>query len=158
MIAAISPDGQPRVIRNAEGELSTPTSTYITPEKRILVGRQAVEALKNDPEHGTRYPKRNLGTADASAEIYGQRLPAEVLLAAVLKKVKEDAESHLGPIKEVVISVPTFFDETRRLATQNAGFLAGLTVMDIVNETTATALAYALKPVSYTHLTLPTSG
>ena len=145
VIAAISPDGQPRVIRNAEGELSTPTSTYITPEKRVLVGRQAVEALKNDPEHGTRYPKRNLGTADASAEIYGQRLPAEVLLAAVLKKVKEDAESHLGPIKEVVISVPTFFDETRRLATQNAGFLAGLTVMDIVNETTATALAYALK-------------
>ena len=145
IIAAISPDGLPHVIPNAQGELSTPTSAYITPDKKLLVGREAVDALKNDPDHGIHHPKRNLGTADASAEIYGQRIPAEVLLAAVLKKVKDDAESHVGPIKEVVISVPTFFDETRRLATQNAGFLAGLTVLDIVNETTATALAYALK-------------
>ena len=145
VIAAISPDGTPRVIPNAQGELSTPTSTYITPDKKIVVGREAIEALKYDPNHATLYPKQKLGTAEASSEIYGQRLPAEVLLAAVLKKVKEDAESHLGPIKEVVISVPTFFDETRRLATQNAGFLAGLTVMDIVNETTASALAYAVK-------------
>ena len=145
VVSYIDPNGVPQTIPNAEGELLTPSTVYLTPKRQVLVGRDALAALQTDPQHVAENAKRAVGHQDQSPKIYGQEFPAEVLLATILKKVKRDAEVRLGPISEAVITVPAYFDETRRLLTQNAGFLAGLKVIDIVNEPTAAALSHGLK-------------
>lgn len=157
VVSYIDPNGVPQTIPNAEGELLTPSTVYFSPHRQVLVGRDAVAALATDPQHVAEHAKRAVGIQDQTNSIYGQDIPPEVLLAAVLKKIKRDAEARLGPFEEVVITVPAYFDETRRLATQNAGFLAGLKVIDIVNEPTAAALAYGIQRtgLSQTHQVNP---
>ena len=86
-----------------------------------------------------------MGAASFSRQVRGQSLPAEVIQAVILKKLKEDAERKLGPISKAVITVPAYFNEPRRKATQDAGRLAGLDVLDIINEPTAAAICYGVQ-------------
>jgi len=129
---------------NMEGDLSTPSVVYFD-ETEAVVGKEAVKAATYEPEAVAQFAKRDMGKAAYNRPIRGVQLPPEVIQAAVLRKLKEDAELRLGEVKDVVITVPAFFNEPRRKATMDAGRLAGLRVVDIINEPTAAAIAYGVK-------------
>ncbi len=140
-LAAIDDAGEPYCIENEEGELITPTAVLLD-EREIVIGREAVNASALEPHSYADYFKRDIGAAVYRNGLKGVEVPPQVLNAFVLEKLKSDAELVLGEIQEAVITVPAFFDEGRRKATQDAGKLAGLRVLDIINEPTAAALAY----------------
>ena len=110
-----------------------------------IVGIEAVEAGLLEPDRLALYAKRDVGESFYEKEIRGKQLPAEVIEALILRKLKADAELKLGEIREAVITVPAFFNEPCRKATQDAGRLAGLTVLDIINEPTAAAITYGVQ-------------
>jgi molecular chaperone DnaK len=108
----------------------------------VVVGKEAVKSSALTPDRYVECFKRDMGSANARRRVRGREAPPEVLSAFVLERLKRDAEQRLGPLRRVVITVPAFFDETRRKATQDAGRLAHLEVLDIINEPTAAALAF----------------
>ena len=131
-VAHLDSDGRPWTILNSDGDLTTPSVVYFD-KSGAIVGKEAVAAGEFEPDRLAQFAKRDIGEAAFSKEIRGQRLPAEVLQAVILKKLKRDAELKLGDIKQVVITVPAFFNEPCRKATQDAGRLAWLEVLDIIN-------------------------
>ena len=133
--------GKPFSIRNQDGDLLTPTAVFVDDED-IVIGREAVNASVIEPDAYADCFKRDVGSPVCRRGLCGVEVPPQVLNAFVLERLKSDAERRLGPIKSAVITVPAFFDEVRRKATQDAGRLAGLEVLDIINEPTAAALAY----------------
>lgn len=140
-VAYVQENGRTAMIRNSMGEILTPTAVLFEDEE-IVVGKDAkkVGALKIG-----RYAecvKRDMGSAVYSRPIRNGYLPPEVIQAYVLKELRADAARVLGPDLAAVITVPAFFDEPRRKATADAGVIAGLEVLDIVNEPTAAALAF----------------
>ena len=137
--------GQPVTIANAENELTTPSVVMFEPGGDIVVGREARQAALTDPGRVAECVKRDIGEPYFTRRIGGSRIAPEAISALVLKKLKQDAEAKLGPIGGAVITVPAFFDERRREATVSAGLIAGLEVLDIINEPTAAALAYGLR-------------
>ena len=143
-VAHLDSDGRPWTILNSDGDLTTPSVVYFDTGGAI-VGKEAVAAGEFEPERLAQFAKRDMGEAAFSKEIRGQRLPAEVLQGIILKKLKEDAELKLGDVKKVVITVPAFFNEPCRKATQDAGRLAGLEVLDIINEPTAAAICFGIQ-------------
>ncbi len=120
---------------------SRPGAVFVD-EDDVIVGWEAVRNAAVAPDRYAECFKRDMGSPRFRRKIGGLEVPPEVLSAFVLERLKRDAEQRLGPIRDVVITVPAFFDETRRRATQDAGRLAGLDVLDIINEPTAAALAY----------------
>lgn len=142
-VAYLDIDGRPETIRNSEGDLTTPSAVFFD-HNRPIIGIEAVEAGLLEPDRLALFAKRDIGEAFYEKTIRGKHLPAEVIQALVLRKLKGDAEMKLGPITHAVITVPAFFNEPCRKATQDAGRLAGLDVLDIINEPTAAAITYGV--------------
>ena len=126
---------------NSEGDLLTP-SVVLFDQSSKVDGKEAVRAAPLEPDRVADFAKRDMGSTHYSKPIAGKQFPPEVIQAMILEKLRKDAEAHLGPFKKVVITVPAFFNEPRRKATQDAGQLAGLEVVDIINEPTAAAIAF----------------
>ncbi|NIO40437.1 MAG: Hsp70 family protein, partial [Burkholderiales bacterium] len=123
------------------GDLLTP-SALLFEGQEIVVGREAAKSSVIAPEAFAECFKRDMGANAFHHQIRDISVPPEVLSGFILQRLKNDAEHQLGEVRQVVITVPAFFDETRRKATQDAGRLAGLEVLDIINEPTAAAVSY----------------
>ncbi|MFO0881196.1 MAG: Hsp70 family protein [Gemmataceae bacterium] len=142
LIAYIDPRGRPICLPNSQGDLLTP-SVVLFEENGTVVGKEAVQASLTDPDRVAECVKRDMGARVYRKKINGEYLPPEVISSLVLRSLKGDAERKFGrPITRAVITVPAYFEETRRRATMDAGKLAGLEVLDIINEPTAAAIAY----------------
>lgn len=143
-IAFLDSTARPITIENSEGNLITPSVVFFDGDTPI-VGHEAVEAAEFEPDRVAVLAKREVGKLTASMTVGGSSVPPEVVQALVLRKLKQDADLKLGTVRDVVITVPAHFNEPRRKATQDAGRLAGLNVIDIINEPTAAALAYGIQ-------------
>lgn len=141
VIAHVDAQGRPATLLNADGERLTP-SVVLFGSDGTIVGKQAVLGAALEPERTAIAVKRDMGAQFYRRKINGEHLPPEVISSFILGSLKADAERQLGPVKRAVITVPAYFDETRRRATVDAGRLAGLEVLDIINEPTAAAIAY----------------
>ena len=139
--AYVDASGRTVMIRNAEAELLTP-SVVLFNDAEVLVGREARRASIVHPDQVAEWVKRDMGSPAYSRPIRGQYLPPEVIQACILRRLKADVTAELGSEVEAVITVPAYFDEPRRKATADAGEMAGLKVLDIVNEPTAAAMAF----------------
>ncbi|OKH88974.1 Hsp70 family protein [Thalassospira sp. TSL5-1] len=136
-------DGEPKLIPNALGNYLTPSVVSIE-NNELLVGQAARERLLTHPKNTAAVFKRKMGT-DASLRLGGVAYSPEDLSSLVLAKLRQDAEAYLGcEIRDVVVSVPAYFNQTQRQATKNACALAGLNLVRLVNEPTAAALAYGV--------------
>jgi molecular chaperone DnaK len=141
VVAHLDAHGRPVSIPNAVGEIITP-SVVLFDEAGPVVGKEAVLASAMEPEKIAECVKRDMGSKYYRKKVNGEFIPPEVVSSILLKALRADAERKLGPIRKVVITVPAYFDESRRRATIDAGKLAGLEVLDIINEPTAAAIAY----------------
>jgi len=141
IVAHVDETGRPITVLNGSGDMLTP-SAVLFEEDEIVVGREAARASVMMPDSFAECFKRDMGGTVYHRKLGDVDVPPEVLSAFVLERLKHDTELRLGPIRKVVITVPAFFDETRRKATQEAGRMAGLEVLDIINEPTAAAVAY----------------
>jgi molecular chaperone DnaK len=126
---------------NAEGDRLTP-SVVLFDGDDLVVGREALKAMATEYEQVATCAKRDVGQRVFQKVLNGQQYPPEVLEAFILNKMRADAMEQIGPFQQAVITVPAYFDEVRRKATQDAGYMAGLEVLDIINEPTAAALAF----------------
>ncbi|MBN2477453.1 MAG: Hsp70 family protein [Pirellulales bacterium] len=140
-MAWVDESGRSQMVPNAEGSLLTP-SIVLFGDREVIVGKEARSATTVSPERVAEWVKRDMGAPVFSHAIRGEYLPPEVIQACILRKLRADLAHSLGPDANVVITVPAYFDEPRRKATADAGEMAGLTVLDIVNEPTAAALAF----------------
>ena len=140
-IAYVDRDGRPCSIPNATGDRLTP-SVILMEDDGVVVGREARMAAAMEPGRVAECAKRDMGCKAYRKPLDGEFIPPEVLSSFILRSLKADAERMLGPVAQAVITVPAYFDEPRRRATMDAGRLAGLQVLDIVNEPTAAAIAY----------------
>ncbi|MBI5440593.1 MAG: Hsp70 family protein, partial [Deltaproteobacteria bacterium] len=167
-VVAIVEGGDPVVIANAEGSRTTPSMVAITAEGERLVGQAAKRQAITNPENTVFAIKRLIGrkytdpevekdkkmvsykivegpNGDAWVEVRGKRYSPAEISAWILQKMKQTAEDYLGEeVKEAVITVPAYFNDSQRQATKDAGRIAGLEVLRIVNEPTAASLAYGL--------------
>ncbi len=135
---------EPTIIANAEGGRTTPSVVAFSKNGEVLVGEIAKRQAVTNVNRTIRSVKRHIGT-DWNTEIDGKKYTAQEISARILMKLKRDAESYLGePVTDAVITVPAYFDDAERQATKEAGEIAGLNVLRIVNEPTAAALAYGL--------------
>ena len=135
--------GQPTVIPNSEGARTTPSVVGFKDGER-LVGQVAKRQMVANPDKTVYSIKREMGT-DYKVTIDGKKYSPEEISAMILTKLKQDAEAYLGqPVTQAVITVPAYFNDAQRQATKNAGKIAGLEVLRIINEPTAAALAYGL--------------
>jgi molecular chaperone DnaK len=141
LVAHVDAQGRPCSIPNAAGDLLTP-SVVLFEEGNTVVGKEALLASALEPDRVAECAKRDMGARVYRKKINGEYLPPEVISSLVLRSLKADAERKLGPVRRAVITVPAYFEETRRRATIDAGRLAGLEVLDIINEPTAAAIAY----------------
>lgn len=144
VIAWMKPDGTVEVIPNAEGSRVTPSVVAFTKSGEILVGEPAKRQMILNPERTIKSIKRKMGT-DYKVRIDDKEYTPQEISAFILKKLKNDAEAYLGgEIKKAVITCPAYFNDAQRQATKEAGIIAGLEVLRIINEPTAAALAYGL--------------
>ncbi len=163
---ALLVDGVPLIIPNAEGERTTPSVVAFTKEGLRLIGTPAKQQQLNNPHTtltsikrfmgrqwdevseemaGIAYPVEKRANGDVIVTVYGTRYTPQEISAMLLKKLKMDAESYLGEsVTEAVITVPAYFNDAQRKATKDAGKIAGLTVLRVINEPTAASLAYGL--------------
>ncbi|SEA25136.1 molecular chaperone DnaK [Bowdeniella nasicola] len=137
--------GEPTIIANAEGARTTPSVVAFSKNGDVLVGEIAKRQAVTNVDRTISSVKRHMGT-DWSVDIDGKKYTAPEISARILGKLKHDAEEYLGePVTEAVITVPAYFNDAERQATKDAGQIAGLNVLRIVNEPTAAALAYGLE-------------
>jgi molecular chaperone DnaK len=137
--------GEPVVIPNAEGSRTTPSVVAFSKTGEILVGEVAKRQSITNPDRTIRSVKRHMGDKDWSVDIDGKAWTAQEISAQILNKLKRDAEAFLGDtVTQAVVTVPAYFDDAQRQATKEAGQIAGLEVLRIINEPTAAALAYGL--------------
>jgi molecular chaperone DnaK len=142
-VIAVLEGGDPTIVPNAEGGRTTP-SVVASKDGEILVGEVAKRQAITNPDRTVRSVKRHMGT-DWSMEADGKTYTAQEISARILMKLKRDAESFLGDtVTDAVITVPAYFNDAQRQATQEAGRIAGLNVLRIINEPTAASLAYGL--------------
>ncbi len=136
--------GEPSVIANAEGFRTTPSIVAFTKDGEVLVGETAKRQAVTNVDRTIASVKRHMGT-DWSFKVDGKDYTPQELSARILAKLKRDAETYLGePVTDAVITVPAYFNDAERQATKDAGEIAGLNVLRIINEPTAAALAYGL--------------
>ncbi|WP_149550915.1 molecular chaperone DnaK [Streptomyces marokkonensis] len=148
-VVAVLEGGEPTVIANAEGARTTPSVVAFAKNGEVLVGEVAKRQAVTNVDRTARSVKRYMGDAQwrfpEQGSVDGTRYRAQELSARVLQKLRRDAESYLGEdVTDAVITVPAYFDDTQRQATKEAGEIAGLKVLRIINEPTAAALAYGL--------------
>jgi molecular chaperone DnaK len=143
-VVSVLEGGEPTVIPNAEGGRTTPSVVAFSKAGEILVGEVAKRQAITNPDRTIRSIKRHMGT-DHKTDIDGKGWTPQEISARILMKLKADAESYLGDkVTEAVITVPAYFDDAQRQATKEAGQIAGLEVLRIINEPTAASLAYGL--------------
>jgi len=143
-VVSVLEGGEPTVIPNAEGARTTPSVVAFSKTGEVLVGEVAKRQAVTNADRTIRSVKREMGT-NWSIEIDGKKYTAQEISARVLQKLKRDAEAYLGDtVSQAVITVPAYFDDAQRQATKEAGAIAGLEVLRIINEPTAAALAYGL--------------
>ena len=140
-VAWVDPSGRTAMIYNADGELLTPSVVFFD-DAEIVVGKEALRAAVSYPDRVAQWVKRDMGMPVYSRPIRGQYLPPEVIQSCILRRLRGDIVAAVGPSAKAVITVPAYFDEPRRKATADAGEMAGLSLVDIVNEPTAAALAF----------------
>ncbi|VTR75639.1 molecular chaperone DnaK [Cellulomonas hominis] len=144
-VVAVLEGGEPTVIANAEGARTTPSVVAFSKTGEVLVGEVAKRQAVTNVDRTISSVKRHMGT-DWTVEIDDKKYSAPEISARVLGKLKRDAEEYLGePVTDAVITVPAYFNDAERQATKDAGQIAGLNVLRIVNEPTAAALAYGLE-------------
>jgi len=144
-LAILNKIGRPEVVPNSEGERLTPSVVYFDDDQdaTVRVGIEALNCRQLNPDRAVRWIKRHMGDSQWRKTIGNRVWTPEEISSLILKKLKQDAEMIYPGIESVVISVPAHFDEVRRKATMDAGALAGLNVIGIVNEPVAAALYYA---------------
>jgi molecular chaperone DnaK len=143
-VVSVLEGGEPVVIANAEGARTTPSVVAFAKNGEVLVGEVAKRQAVTNPDRTIRSVKRHMGTT-WSVDIDGKAYTAQEISARVLQKLKRDAEAYLGePVTEAVVTVPAYFNDAQRQATKEAGEVAGLNVLRIINEPTSAALAYGL--------------
>ncbi|KFU79744.1 molecular chaperone DnaK [Amycolatopsis lurida] len=143
-VVAVLEGGEPTVIANSEGSRTTPSIVAFAKNGEVLTGQPAKNQAVTNVDRTIRSVKRHIGT-DWKTEIDGKAYTSQEISARVLMKLKRDAEAYLGEtITDAVITVPAYFEDAQRQATKEAGQIAGLNVLRIVNEPTAAALAYGL--------------
>ncbi|MGH9085949.1 MAG: molecular chaperone DnaK, partial [Acidimicrobiales bacterium] len=143
-VVSVLEAGDPVVIPNSEGSRTTPSVVAFSKGGEVLVGEVAKRQAITNPDRTIRSVKRHMGTS-WSTEIDGKKYTAQEISARTLMKLKRDAEAYLGDtVTQAVITVPAYFDDAQRTATKEAGQIAGLEVLRIINEPTAAALAYGL--------------
>ena len=143
-VVAVLEGGDPVVVANSEGSRTTPSVVAFARNGEVLVGQPAKNQAVTNVDRTIRSVKREIGT-DWSVEIDDKNYTPQEISARILQKLKRDAESYLGEdIEDAVITVPAYFNDAQRQATKEAGQIAGLNVLRIVNEPTAAALAYGL--------------
>src|SRR5213594_3722108 len=153
-VVAILEGGEPTVIANAEGSRTTPSVVAFAKNGEVLVGEVAKRQAVTNVDRTIRSVKRQMGT-DWNVKIDDKKFTAQQISARVLMKLKRDAESYLGDkITDAVITTPAYFDDAQRQATKEAGQIAGMNVLRIVNEPTAAALAYGLDKGDQDHTVL----
>jgi molecular chaperone DnaK len=144
-IATLDDRGQAVTLPNRDGEMLTPSAVLIE-DNCAVVGQAARDAGLEQPDLVATLIKRRMGHPAYGRPVSGRDFRPETLSAIILRKLVQDAELRLGPIRGAVITVPAYFDDTRRKATKDAGRIAGLDVLDILDEPTAAALAYSFQP------------
>ncbi|MEO1064301.1 MAG: molecular chaperone DnaK [Actinomycetota bacterium] len=143
-VVSVFEAGEPVVIANAEGSRTTPSVVGFSKDGEVLVGEVAKRQAITNPDRTIISVKRHMGT-DWTVDIDGKPFTAQEISARTLQKLKRDAEAYLGDtVTQAVITVPAYFDDAQRTATKEAGQIAGLEVLRIINEPTAAALAYGL--------------
>src|SRR5947199_7236884 len=143
-VVSVLEAGEPVVIPNAEGSRTTPSVVAFSKTGEVLVGEVAKRQAITNPDRTIRSVKRNMGTS-WTVDIDGKKYTSQEISARILQKLKRDAESYLGDtVNQAVITVPAYFNDAERTATKEAGQIAGLEVLRIINEPTAAALAYGL--------------
>src|SRR5580704_17790349 len=145
-IATLDDNGQPITLPNRDGEMLTPSAVLFTEDGEAVVGQAALDVALEQPEQVATLMKRRMGYPSYGRLVAGREHRPETLSAIILRKLVQDAEMRIGPISKAVITVPAYFDDTRRKATKDAGRIAGLDVLDILDEPTAAALAYSFQP------------
>ncbi|MFB7134391.1 molecular chaperone DnaK [Streptomyces sp. NPDC056237] len=148
-VVSVLEAGEPTVITNTEGTRTTPSVVAFAKNGEVLVGEVAKRQAVTNVERTARSVKRHMGDTQwrfpESGDIDGKRYTAQEISARVLQKLKRDAEAHLGEdVTDAVITVPAYFNDAQRTATKEAGRIAGLNVLRIINEPTSAALAYGL--------------
>ncbi len=142
---AVLEGGEPTIIANAEGGRTTPSVVAFSKGGEVLVGEVAKRQAVTNADRTIRSVKRHMGTDWKSEDIDGKKYTPQEISARILQKLKRDAEAYLGEaVTDAVITVPAYFDDHERQATKEAGEIAGLNVLRIINEPTAAALAYGL--------------
>jgi molecular chaperone DnaK len=153
-VVSVMEAGEPVVIPNAEGGRTTPSVVAFSKAGEVLVGEVAKRQAITNPDRTIRSVKRHMGTS-WTVDIDGKAYTAQEISARILGKLKRDAESYLGDtVNQAVITVPAYFDDAQRTATKEAGQIAGLEVLRIINEPTAAALAYGLDKEESDHTVL----
>jgi molecular chaperone DnaK len=143
-VVTVLEGGEPNVIANAEGSRTTPSVVAFAKNGEVLVGEVAKRQAVTNPDRTIRSVKRHMGT-DWKIDIDGKDFTPQQISAFVLQKLKRDAEAYLGEtVSDAVITVPAYFSDAQRQATKEAGQVAGLNVLRIINEPTSAALAYGL--------------
>jgi molecular chaperone DnaK len=144
-IATLDDHGQAVTLPNREGEMLTPSVIYLDGDTAV-VGQAARDVALEQPDKVASLVKRRMGHRSLGRPVSSRDFRPETLSAIILRKLVQDAELRLGPASRAVITVPAYFDDTRRKATKDAGRIAGLDVIDIIDEPTAAALAYSFQP------------
>ena len=143
-VVSVLEAGEPVVIPNAEGGRTTPSVVGFAKSGEVLVGEVAKRQAITNPDRTIRSVKRHMGTS-WTVDIDGKAFTPQEISARILGKLKRDAEAFLGDtVTQAVITVPAYFDDAQRTATKEAGAIAGLEVLRIINEPTSAALAYGL--------------
>jgi molecular chaperone DnaK len=144
-VVSVLSGGEPEVIANSEGSRTTPSVVAFAKNGEVLVGEVAKRQAVTNVDRTIRSVKRHMGDPSWKVDIDGKTYTAQEISARVLQKLKRDAESYLGEtVTDAVITVPAYFNDAQRQATKEAGTIAGLNVLRIINEPTAAALAYGL--------------
>jgi molecular chaperone DnaK len=142
-ISMLDEQGNPVTILNEDDEVETPSLILLADSGHVIVGPNRNRAAMEDPEHVVERVKRYMGSIEFKRTFDGREITPEFLSALILKKLRQDAERRIGKIGNAVITVPYYFNDAKRKATQDAGKIAGLNVIDIINEPTAATLTYA---------------
>jgi len=144
-VVAVLEGGDPVVIANAEGSRTTPSIVAFAKNGEVLTGEPAKRQAITNPDRTLRSVKRHMGTS-WTIDVDGKDYKSQEISARILSKLKRDAEEYLGEdVTQAVITVPAYFDDAQRTATKEAGAVAGLEVLRIINEPTAAALAYGIE-------------
>jgi molecular chaperone DnaK len=144
-IATLDDHGHPVTLPNRDGDMLTPSAVLLDGGGAV-VGQAALDVALEQPDLVATLIKRRMGHATYGRPVAGHEFRPETLAALILRKLVQDAELRVGPVEKAVITVPAYFDDTRRKATKDAGRIAGLDVLDILDEPTAAALAYSFQP------------